>query len=563
MKNLILILLGLSGLSMSAQDNLQFARWMLANEAGLDFNFTSPQPLSSALDSGINLASATVSDADGNLLFYTDGITVFDRTHNIMPNGVGLLGSGGFYTQNVVIVPDPADINKYYIVYIGQDLFSSSSGLRYSQVDMTTGNGEVVSTTINTALQDDLNVAMDQNYDNPFGKLTTARHANGLDYWIVAEVGMEIFIFLVDHTGIQCIRRLDSPIAPNDYVFPNGTDPSSANGPMKMNFDCDRMLIGYATATGQISGNLLYLGIFDNLAGDITAFSVPLYVPAPEIQSFLAGAEFSESGQTIHRFYEKLMVSSQVGFDGFTLTELNIEEIDAPTARNPQRGIDGNIYFENTNIGGSQTGFIGVITDPDSIPYNVAFNAIDIRNTTLVMNNCIPPWVYSQNCLRFLTTSETIADLAEQERAVWISSSDTFDGTGARGIYHAGEFVDLTPGFDTRNGAEFSAFIEGCTAEFPFRTAQPAAVSTPSRPTLSLQQTLMIYPNPSKESITVQYGKEFNDLHIRTMEGKTVYHNAARSTKIDIDVSRFAEGIYLISVKTSDGEIITGKLVRN
>jgi hypothetical protein len=34
---------------------------------------------------------ATISNSSGQLLFYTDGITVYNRNHQVMPNGTGLL----------------------------------------------------------------------------------------------------------------------------------------------------------------------------------------------------------------------------------------------------------------------------------------------------------------------------------------------------------------------------------------------------------------------------------------------------------------------------------------
>ena len=49
---------------------------------------------------------SSISDPAGNLLFYTDGITVFDSNHDIMPNGSGLFG-GTSASNSAVIVPKP------------------------------------------------------------------------------------------------------------------------------------------------------------------------------------------------------------------------------------------------------------------------------------------------------------------------------------------------------------------------------------------------------------------------------------------------------------------------
>ena len=45
-------------------------------------------------DSELNVfeGSACVSDDNGNLLFYTDGLNIWDATNTVMPNGAGLMG---------------------------------------------------------------------------------------------------------------------------------------------------------------------------------------------------------------------------------------------------------------------------------------------------------------------------------------------------------------------------------------------------------------------------------------------------------------------------------------
>jgi len=59
--------------------------WYFGENAGLDFNSGVPVAL---LDGQLNTREgcATISDKNGNLLFYTDGITVWNRSHKIMQN---------------------------------------------------------------------------------------------------------------------------------------------------------------------------------------------------------------------------------------------------------------------------------------------------------------------------------------------------------------------------------------------------------------------------------------------------------------------------------------------
>lgn len=57
---------------------------------------------------------ATIADTTGSLLFYTDGITVWNRNHVPMPNGSGLLGNPSS-TQSGIIVPYPGNTDLYYV----------------------------------------------------------------------------------------------------------------------------------------------------------------------------------------------------------------------------------------------------------------------------------------------------------------------------------------------------------------------------------------------------------------------------------------------------------------
>src|ERR1043165_9579751 len=89
MKNILLIILILCGWKTFGQGENN--KWLFGNHAGLDFNSGSPV----SFTGGQTLQRegvASVADPSGNLLFYTDGNTVWDKTHAIMPNGTGLRG---------------------------------------------------------------------------------------------------------------------------------------------------------------------------------------------------------------------------------------------------------------------------------------------------------------------------------------------------------------------------------------------------------------------------------------------------------------------------------------
>ena len=89
-------------------------------EAGLDFNSGSPVALTNG-QLNTTEGCTTISDKNGNLLFYTDGSVVYDKSHQVMPNGYGLLGHYSS-TQSAIIVPKPNNPNLYYIFTVDQPL---------------------------------------------------------------------------------------------------------------------------------------------------------------------------------------------------------------------------------------------------------------------------------------------------------------------------------------------------------------------------------------------------------------------------------------------------------
>src|SRR4051812_30120749 len=91
-------------------------KWYFGNGAGLDFSTTTP----SILTNGALVAyegCASISTSTGNLLFYTDGMTIWNQSHSVMANGSGLSG-GNTATQSSIIVKQPGSSILYYVFTI-------------------------------------------------------------------------------------------------------------------------------------------------------------------------------------------------------------------------------------------------------------------------------------------------------------------------------------------------------------------------------------------------------------------------------------------------------------
>ncbi|MCI5057012.1 MAG: gliding motility-associated C-terminal domain-containing protein [Flavobacteriales bacterium] len=129
-KNIHIFVLLIITISSSAQN--EFNNWYFGNGCGITFNNNNVRAIS-----GSSLyteeGSASISDQDGNLLFYTNGVLVWDRNHEVMPNGRGLLGHVSS-TQAALIAEKPGSKGKYYVFTTTEK--GGIDGLRYSIVDM-------------------------------------------------------------------------------------------------------------------------------------------------------------------------------------------------------------------------------------------------------------------------------------------------------------------------------------------------------------------------------------------------------------------------------------------
>lgn len=184
--------------------NLQNANWCFGYNAGVNFNST-PTPFWSATPTtpiyNNITGEASVSDENGVLQFYTDGLTVWNKDHAVMPNGTDLYGFSDMPSlQKVVIVPKPNYPKIYYVFTVGFIYTSpwgppafGKGGIHYTIVDMTTGLGHVDPVIKNIPLLNHNGVPieydLDYTYTSPVhitehSRMTTSLHASGDKIWL-------------------------------------------------------------------------------------------------------------------------------------------------------------------------------------------------------------------------------------------------------------------------------------------------------------------------------------------------------------------------------------------
>ncbi|WP_439881537.1 hypothetical protein ACSX1A_20700 [Pontibacter sp. MBLB2868] len=226
--------------------------WYFGKGAGIIFSGDSAIATSSRLFT--EEGSASLSDKDGNLLLYTNGITVWNRNHKVMPNGNGLMG-GKSSTQSALILPKPGSSNIYYI--FTTDIQAQSDGLRYSIVDMSKdgGNGDLV-------FKNNFMIAPATE------KLTAVQHSNGRDWWVLAHRWNSngYMAFLVNSEGVATkpVMSMVGTVhgGPNRKAIgylvpsPDGTRLAAALWNDDSNFE----ILKFDRSTGKVSDPILLKG---------------------------------------------------------------------------------------------------------------------------------------------------------------------------------------------------------------------------------------------------------------------------------------------------------------
>src|SRR5687768_7789384 len=111
--------------------------WYFGYGCGIDFNNGVPVSDSTG-DLYAWEGCSSICDAQGNILFYTNGDTVWNRNHLPMPNGTQLYG-GESSTQAALIIKKPLSNSIYYIFTTPTQTGWTGycSCMTYSEVDMS------------------------------------------------------------------------------------------------------------------------------------------------------------------------------------------------------------------------------------------------------------------------------------------------------------------------------------------------------------------------------------------------------------------------------------------
>ncbi|OCB70735.1 hypothetical protein B0A79_13885 [Flavobacterium piscis] len=399
--------------------------WYFGKNAGLKFH---PDGSVTSLTDGklvTNEGCASIADAAGNLLFYTDGRTVWDKNHLIMPNGDYFNGTGlkgdPSSTNSAIIVPKPGNLKIYYIFtldephhenaavypnafsgnYIDEDSGKTpnnddglNNGLNYSIVDLTkTGTngslGDIVSRN-NPLITYDTDPNGEEIKYKCSEKLTAVRDASGNGFWVITQFTDYFYSFRVTSSGITTtpVKSLVLPSVPTYGYRRNaiGCFKASPNG-KKLTAAYDQ--IDTPTTPYNNYKGSVYTYDFDNSSGKV--FNPKLI--AKDIRAY--GVEFSNDSNVLYASMEALYTSQG-------LAQFDLLSNDIPNSKlyifNAPYGIGALQLAPNNKIYYSSyyPSSLGVINNPNIVGLGCNFDPIGqplLLDTT--HNKGLPPFITS------------------------------------------------------------------------------------------------------------------------------------------------------------------------
>lgn len=316
--------------------------WYFGKNAGIDFNSGAPI---NRTDGTLNTfeGCATVCDSNGNLLFYTDGISIWNRKHKIMPNGNGLMGDKSS-TQSATIVKKPNSTTNYYVFTV--DDVAGINGLRYSEVNMGLQAG-----------MGDVNINKNKPLVSPTcEKLVAIKHYNNKDYWIITQLfGASGFnSFLLTENGVSTAGIYSN-------VGSLISDSLETPGYLKASVDGNKVVSAINL------GNYIEIFDFNNSTGILTN---PIKIKGFGSGSDgLYGVEFSPNGNVLYVSLYTPAEVYQLNLIGNSFAEIENSRLlissifsSSTTGGALQLGPDGKIYMAR---GFSE--YLAVINNPNAV----------------------------------------------------------------------------------------------------------------------------------------------------------------------------------------------------
>ena len=366
MKSILSFLLLFITLNVFSQKEANF--WYFGENAGLDFTNSPPTAIrgSFSTDEG----SATISNSEGELQFYTDGQIIYNKSGTVMANGLGLLGNSSS-SQSAIIVPKPLDENIYYVFTVTDG--NNNDGVNYSTIDISLNGGLGTVISKNISLPDAINSKE---------KITAVKGAECNTFWVVTSDSSNFYSYLIDKDGVN----VTSVTSSHSLV-------TNLRGYLKFSPD------GKTLVSASQGGGDTFLYSFDSSTGLISEEK------RMNVQGLDAyGVGFSRSSE---KLYISTGVHSQGGnfpsdarifqynISNTAIAIINASRKEIYRTSTGYRGAlqlasDGKIYYAR-----SRQGFLGVINFPEKDALEINFVEEGVSLGANISTEGLPPFIQS------------------------------------------------------------------------------------------------------------------------------------------------------------------------
>jgi|ERR1700757_2917049 len=246
MKSIVKLLLFVS-FAANAQPGKEAWNWVMGS--GSLFNFSTGVPVQTPFTGQTISRMVSISDPNtGQLLFYANGTTVWDKNNNPMPNG-----NISDAIEHIIAIPAPCS-NKYYLIVLNYN-----KSIYYSIVDMSLRGGLGDITSKNVPLP-----------NFPYlPKGDGVRHTNQRDYWFIThgDNSNTFYAYLINQNGISStpvISNVGSVLLTN-YTYTN--TPVTISYSLKASPNGKRLALAHEDGS---NNRIIEIYNFDNATGLIT-----------------------------------------------------------------------------------------------------------------------------------------------------------------------------------------------------------------------------------------------------------------------------------------------------
>ncbi len=347
-------------LAFSLQAQKETWHWYFGDKAGIDFS--SGFPIADTTGNIFALEGvSSISDPYGNLLFYTNGINVYNKNHVVMEGGDWLMGNQSS-TQSSIIVKQPENDSIYYIftldAYNSYYLVPPHKGFRYNILNINENNdlGKVINK----------NILLDSNISE---QVAAIKHCNGKDIWIVVSIrnSNTYHAYLMTKNGLSTTPVIsESGVGISYNVWTAGYMKASSNGkkivsahninlPASTNIE----LLDFDNQTGILS-NAVPIGC--SFTSNLSAYGVE-FSPDQKYLYISYLAQVTNSNNYIIQYNISSNNDSIISQSAYSVYWSNVPLFhpNSHTSAALQRGPDNKIY-----VAFADYSYIGIINFPDS-----------------------------------------------------------------------------------------------------------------------------------------------------------------------------------------------------